>query len=213
VIQGPGGAPNGPPVVAGPGGAPNGPAVIDSPRPPRTPPREEPPLEDISGYLDRLYRIEQARVQLEGQLLTLVTNTTFQSAMQAYTNLGAGEDDSQRATVIQRTARDFEIVARRFDQLARMFHQTCRPIPRSCGRLHSNYGLALINTPRIVRQLGGALLRMDIGAVNMVQQLGQGTVDRGFQTADRELERLADERKMAKPFDIGSGSRRSLVLP
>jgi hypothetical protein len=157
--------------------------------------------------------VEQTRVQLEGQLLTLVTNTTFQSALQAYSSLGAGDDDSGRATVLQRTARDFEIVARQFDQLARVFHQTCRPIPRSCNRLHSNYGLALINTPRVVRQLGGALVRMDLGAVNMVQQLGQGTVDRGFQIADQELGRLADERKMGKPFDIGSGSRRSLVLP
>jgi hypothetical protein len=206
-------APNAPPVTGGPSEAPKGPPVTDAPTPTRPTPPAEPQLEDISAYLERLYRIEQTRVQLEAQLLGLVTNTTFQSAMQAYSSMGLGDENPQQGSIIQRTARDFEIVARRFDQLTRMFHQTVRPVPVSCRRLHANYGIALSNTPRVVRQLGVALLRMDMGAVNMVQQLGQGTVDRGFQGADRELERLSDERKMAKPFDIGGGSRRSLVLP
>jgi hypothetical protein len=205
-------APNAPPVTGAPIPAPNGPPITTAP--PKEPPKapEEPQFEDISAYLERLYRIEQTRVQLEAQLLTLVTNTTFRSALQAYTSMGSGEGNPQQSAVIQQTARDFEIVARRFDQLARAFHQTVRPVPFSCRRLHANYALALGNTPRIVRQLGVALLRMDMGAVTMVQQLGQGAVDRGFQAADQELQRLSAERKMGKPFDIG-GSRRSLMLP
>lgn len=211
VVAGPQEQPGGPPVVAGPEGAPNGPPVVATPPPERKPPPPEPQLEDISGYLDRLYRIEQARLQLEAQLLTLVTNTTFQSALRAYTDMGLGDEAQQRA-VIQQTARDFEIVARQFEQLNVTFHRTVRPVPNSCRRLHANYSLALTNTPAIVRRLRDALLRMDIGAVNMVQQLGQGLVDRGFRTADAELERLCNERKIPKPFDIGSGARRSGLL-
>jgi hypothetical protein len=186
--------------------------VVDSPPPRRQPPPEEPKLEDISAYLDRLYRVEQARVQLEAQLLTLVTNTTFQSALRAYGNMGMDDNTPQQGAVLQQTARDFEIVAREFERLTLVFHRGVRPVPVSCRRLHANYSVALTNTPAVVRRLRDALVRMDMGSVNMVQQLGQGLVDRGFQNADQELGRLCDERKMAKPFDIGSGSRRSSIL-
>jgi hypothetical protein len=211
VVGGPQPAPNGPSVVSGPQGAPNGPPVVGGPQTAQAPQRKEPPLEDISGYLERLYRVEEMRHQLGAQLVTAVTNTTFQNALRAYTSAGMDDDNPQQGTIVQQTARDFEIVARRYEQLNLMFQRGTPPVPVSCRRLHAAYGLALVKMPSIVRGLRNALLRMDLGAVNMVQQLGQGTVERGFQIADSELERLANERRVAKPFDIGDNTRRPIL--
>jgi hypothetical protein len=214
VVAGPQGAPNGPSVVSGPQGAPNGPPVVSGPQTTKAPEPKE-PLEDISGYLSRLYQVEQMRHQLEAQLLTAVSTTTFQNVLRAYSSGGLDEDNPQQGAVVQQTARDFEIVARRFQQLNVTFQRGTPPVPVSCRRLHTAYGLALAKMPSIVLGLRNALIRMDLGAVNMVQQLGQGTVDRGFQIADSELERLASERKMVKPFDIGgkSGGGSMLGIP
>jgi hypothetical protein len=171
-------------------------------------------MEDISGYLARLYQVEQTRVQLEALLMTAVTNTTFQSALRAYTSAGTGDlDDQQQAAVLRQTARDFQTVARRFAALNIQFQRRTPPVPVSCRRLHADYALALSNTPRFVLGLGDALLRMDLGAVTMVQQLGQGTIDRGFRAADQELQRICDNHKISKPFDLGSSSRSSLPIP
>jgi hypothetical protein len=171
-------------------------------------------MEDISGYLARLGRVEQMRVQLEARLLTAVTNSTFQNALRAYTSAGTGEmEDQQQAAVVRQTARDFEIVAREFTALNLQFRRFTPPVPVSCRRLHANYAIALSNTPSFVRGLGNALLRMDLGAVNMVQQFGQGSIDRGFRAADLELQRVCDSHKVSKPFDLGSSSRSSLLGP
>jgi hypothetical protein len=206
-------APNAPPVVAGPQSAPNGPPVVASPPTARTPPPQEPPMEDVSGYLARLGRVEQMRLQLEARLLTAVTNSTFQNALRAYTSAGTGEEDAQQGQVLRQTARDFEIVAREFTALNIQFRRFTPPVPVSCRRLHADYAIALSNTPSFVRGLGNALLRMDLGAVNMVQQLGQGTIDRGFRAADLELQRVCDSHKISKPYDLGSSSRSSLLGP
>lgn len=214
VVSGPqAAAPNAPPVVAGPPSAPNGPPVVASPPTTRTPPPREPPMEDISGYLVRLYRIEQMRNQLEARLLKAVTNTTFQNALRAYTSAGTGEEDTQQADTVRQTARDFLFVARQFAALNDQFRRRTPPVPASCRRLHATYAEALSNTPSFVLGLGNALLRMDLGAVNMVQQFGQGAVDRGFRNADLELQRVCDSHKIAKPFDLGSSSRSSLLGP
>lgn len=211
-------APNAPPLTAAPSAVPTGPPVTAQSPPERPTPPAEPQFEDISGYVRRLEQVELTRVQLTAQFTNILASAYLPMLSGGLgAGMGADDDGAQNARVNQQALRDFEIVARRYMQLNALFQRQVPPVPVSCRRLHGNYSLALTHMPSFVRQLQGVIIRRDLGSAMMMMQTAQGPAARGFQFADRELERLCDERRAAKPFDIGpefrSGGIRLPGLP
>jgi hypothetical protein len=148
---------------------------------------------------------------LDARLITIVTNTTFAQALQALT---AMNEDAEQAQFPTQALRDFEIIARQYVTLTIQFQRYTPPVPVSCSKLHAYYGNALSTMPAVVRELRRAIAQRDTGAAMMVGQIANGVVQRRFDAADRELQRVTAEHGIPKPYDLGaSGGGGGLLTP